>query len=89
MNKYPIRNLEIDDHRSASLERSRDPMRSIVFPDLVKSRLPEPILEHAIRIRAYELYDQRGRVEGHALDDWLQAEAELLRRVVARDYSTR
>ncbi len=63
-------------------------MRSIVFPDLVKSRLPEPILEHAIRIRAYELYDQRGRVEGHALDDWLQAEAELLRRVVARDYST-
>jgi len=64
-------------------------MRSIVFPDLVKSRLSEPILEHAIRIRAYELYDQRGRVEGHALDDWLQAEAELLRRLVARDYSTR
>ena len=89
MNKHPICNLEIDDYRSASLERSRDPMRSNVFPDLVKSRLPEPILEHAIRIRAYELYDQRGRVEGHALDDWLQAEAELLRRLVARDYSTR
>ena len=24
---------------------------------------------------AYELYEQRGRVEGHDLDDWLKAEA--------------
>ena len=63
-------------------------MRSIVFPDSVKSRPPEPILEHSIRIRAYEIYEQRGRVQGHALEDWLQAEAELLRRVVAKDYST-
>jgi len=29
-----------------------------------------------IRQRAYELYEQHGRVEGFALDDWLQAEAE-------------
>lgn len=29
-------------------------------------------------IRAYQLYEQRGRIEGHALDDWLQAEAEIL-----------
>ncbi|MFY4730329.1 DUF2934 domain-containing protein [Nitrospira sp. BLG_2] len=26
--------------------------------------------------RAYELYEQRGREDGHALDDWLQAERE-------------
>jgi hypothetical protein len=31
-----------------------------------------------IRRRAYELYDQRGRQNGHALDDWKQAEAEVL-----------
>jgi hypothetical protein len=31
-----------------------------------------------IRFRAYELYEKRGRGDGHALDDWLQAEAELL-----------
>ncbi len=34
-------------------------------------------LDEHIRSRAYELYEQRGRREGHALDDWLQAEAEV------------
>jgi hypothetical protein len=27
--------------------------------------------------RAYELYEQRGRLDGFAEQDWLQAEAEL------------
>jgi hypothetical protein len=31
-----------------------------------------------IRQRAHELYEQRGKVDGYALDDWLQAEAETL-----------
>ena len=31
-----------------------------------------------IRRRAYELYEQRGREDGFALDDWLQAEPEIL-----------
>ena len=35
-------------------------------------------IEERIRRRAYELYAQRGWVDGFALDDWLQAEAELL-----------
>jgi hypothetical protein len=30
-----------------------------------------------IAARAYEIYEQRGREDGHALDDWLQAEQEL------------
>lgn len=34
-------------------------------------------LEDRIRIRAYELYEQRGKNPGHELEDWLQAEAEL------------
>ena len=34
--------------------------------------------EEQIRHRAYELYEQRGKVDGHELDDWLQAEAEML-----------
>ncbi len=34
-------------------------------------------LEENIRCRAYELYEQRGREDGHAVDDWLRAEAEL------------
>ncbi len=30
-----------------------------------------------IRLRAFELYEQRGHVAGHELEDWLQAEAEV------------
>ncbi len=33
--------------------------------------------EREIRTRAYELYEQRGREDGHDREDWLQAEAEL------------
>lgn len=35
-------------------------------------------LEDRIRNRAYYLYEKRGYVHGHALDDWLEAKAELL-----------
>jgi len=37
----------------------------------------DPNLEEEIRRRAYVLYEQRGREDGHDLDDWLRAEAEL------------
>ena len=36
-------------------------------------------VERKIQLRAYELYEQRGRTEGHSLDDWVNAEAEVLR----------
>ena len=42
-----------------------------------KANLPKDI-EGRIRRRAYELYEQRGREDGFALDDWLQAESEIL-----------
>ena len=32
-----------------------------------------------IAMRAYELYEERGRQDGHALADWLQAEREIRR----------
>jgi hypothetical protein len=41
-----------------------------------KPDLPSDIEEH-IRQRAYELYEQRGVVDGFASDDWLQAESEI------------
>jgi Protein of unknown function (DUF2934) len=34
-------------------------------------------IDQRIRQRAYELYLQRGRTDGHDLDDWLQAECEI------------
>ncbi|MGO9432799.1 MAG: DUF2934 domain-containing protein [Terracidiphilus sp.] len=42
------------------------------------SALIEPeTLEDQIRARAYELYEERGKEDGHDLEDWLRAEAEL------------
>jgi len=35
--------------------------------------------EDRIRQRAYELYVARGREDGHELDDWQQAEEEIMR----------
>jgi hypothetical protein len=36
----------------------------------------EPV-EEQIRQRAYELYEARGREDGHDLEDWQQAESEI------------
>ena len=39
---------------------------------------PESLpLEDRIRVRAYELYVQRGSASGSELEDWLQAEQEI------------
>lgn len=35
-------------------------------------------VEENIRVRAYELYEKRGKVHGFALNDWLQAETEIV-----------
>jgi hypothetical protein len=39
-----------------------------------------PDLQTLIAARAYELYQKRGGQGGHELDDWLEAEREMLRR---------
>jgi hypothetical protein len=43
-----------------------------------RSRKSPSDIELRIRQRAYQLYEQRGRVDGFALDDWLRAESEIL-----------
>ena len=35
-------------------------------------------MEEEIRVRAYLLFEKRGGEHGHELEDWLQAEAEIL-----------
>ena len=56
----------------AAKSKSREPL----------SRKPKSVsnAEEKVRLHAYELYEERGRIDGHALDDWLQAEAEILRK---------
>jgi hypothetical protein len=44
---------------------------------LTKSDAPITIREENVRARAYELYEVRGRVDGYAEEDWLQAECEV------------
>jgi hypothetical protein len=39
---------------------------------------PHPNREEEIRRRAYELYEFRGREDGHDLHDWLLAQDEIL-----------
>jgi hypothetical protein len=41
---------------------------------------PRLDLQEQVRRRAFELYEQRGREEGHELDDWLQAESEIVQQ---------
>ena len=67
--------------RSASLTLSkrhiaRNPPRKKA-PTLVRTAPPKNI-EERIRLRAYELFEARGREHGRDLDDWLQAEAEII-----------
>ena len=47
-------------------------------PEPYKAEQTQPEIEAEIRRRAYELYEQRGYADGYDLDDWLQAQAEIL-----------
>ena len=38
-------------------------------------------VSHLIEIRAYELYERRFKRGDHAVEDWLQAESEILHRL--------
>ena len=42
--------------------------------EIIRSELAEEI----IRDRAYQLFAERGYEHGHDVDDWLQAEAEVM-----------
>ncbi len=37
----------------------------------------QELTEEYIRVRAYHLFEQRGRENGHDVEDWLLAEAEI------------
>jgi len=43
-----------------------------------RQKLLLELLERKIRLRAQQLYDERGQVEGLALEDWVRAESEVV-----------
>ncbi len=38
----------------------------------------QELTEEIIRMRAYQLFEERGCEHGHDMDDWLQAETEVM-----------
>ena len=58
--------------------RSASPPRP--SPQVNPIELPDGMWEHIAR-KAYELYEQRGRQEGRALDDWLEAEVIVMEEI--------
>jgi hypothetical protein len=55
-----------------------------------RQKLMVDLLERKIRLRADQLYNERGRVEGLALEDWVRAESEVLKSgVLAPLWNTR
>jgi hypothetical protein len=46
-------------------------------PTTETSELQEFELEYQIRLRAYQLYETRGREDGHELADWYRAKEEI------------
>ena len=49
-------------------------------PVEVRKSAPPANLEEQIRIRAYQLYEERGYTPGHQEEDWLVAEREIRTR---------
>ena len=56
-------------------------MNRISLLDFANKQPLEPLLEKEVQVRAYELYEQRGKGQGFDLQDWLEAEAEVLARL--------
>lgn len=54
-----------------------------MMPDNTPITYP-PGVEEQIRSRAYQLYEERGRLDGYDVEDWLRAEAEILTHKVMR-----
>lgn len=44
----------------------------------LQQKLMLQLVERKIRARARQLYEERGQTDGHALEDWVQAESEIL-----------
>jgi hypothetical protein len=44
-----------------------------------RQKLMLELLERKIRLRARQLYNEHGQVQGRALEDWVRAESEVLK----------
>ncbi|MGB9235189.1 MAG: DUF2934 domain-containing protein [Terriglobales bacterium] len=47
-----------------------------------RQKLMVNLLERKIRLRARQLYDERGQTDGKALEDWVKAESEVVKKSI-------
>jgi hypothetical protein len=59
-------------------QQDREPAELLDSPALKSDAARNLEIEQQIRDRAYCLYVERGREDGHEIEDWLEAELELL-----------
>ena len=57
-------------------------MKTSSFPDSNGSGAAESAMHEAIRHRAEEIYTRNGRIPGHDLENWAQAEQEIKREAM-------
>jgi hypothetical protein len=71
----------VNHHHPPSLRKESVTMKPTQVETDLYQRTPitESPYAQEIRVRAYQLFEQRGREPGHDLEDWLQAEAEIVR----------
>jgi Protein of unknown function (DUF2934) len=69
--------LQATSKRSGTLEVRANAIQS----DAENTSADQARSHEQIRLRAYEIYLERGGFPGNELDDWLQAERELVRAV--------
>ena len=62
--------------QSASQRREATTPVKLVAADILLNRKNE--IQNMIARRAYELFESRGGVHGHNIDDWIEAEVEVL-----------
>ena len=66
--------------KSRNLTTDAQNMTRGVQPDVTEERGSEGPSSTEIRQRAFEIHIERGGIHGRDLDDWMQAERELLER---------
>ncbi|MBI4402491.1 MAG: DUF2934 domain-containing protein [Nitrospirae bacterium] len=65
---------------SKPISKPKSPPRSPPRDQPKPIELPDGMWERIAK-KAYELYEQRGKREGHALEDWLEAEAIVMEEI--------
>jgi hypothetical protein len=65
------------------------PMKTARVLELVSpAPVPRPLgVEEEIRCRAYQLYEERGKTDGYAVEDWCRAEKEIMTHQVRQKAS--